>query len=389
MKMNAFRNELKAELFRILRYWTDYTPDQEHSGFYGKIDHEDRAVPGAEKGLVMNSRIMWAFSAAYGYRPDPAYKVMADRAYHYLADHFTDPLYDGAFWSVYASGEPLQTQKQFYGQGFLLYGLTEYYRSFREPAALSRALALYRLIEQYGRDHQHGGYFEVADRQWNIITDHIITRGEPKSMNTHLHIMEPYTLLLTVQENEELRSAVRDLLTIFLTKIVDPEGFTQRLFFENDWTPLSDTVSFGHDIEASWLLCEAAEVLNDPEWIARTQEAAVKMAYNVKAYLDVDGGLFNEGVPGRLNREKHWWVQAEAMVGFMNAFHLTGDKTFLESTVRVWEFIKEKLRMPSGEWCWGIDEAGRPMIAEDKAGMWKCPYHNVRALIEVLRRTKE
>lgn len=387
--MKVFIDELEAELFGILRYWTHHTPDREHGGFYGKIDHQDRAIPGAEKGLVMNSRILWAFSAAYGYRPDPGYKDMADRACHYLTEHFTDPLYGGAFWSTDLSGAPAQTQKQFYGQGFLLYGLTEYYRSFRDPAVLSQALTIYQTIEKYGRDREHGGYFEVADRQWNIITDHIITPGEPKSMNTHLHILEPYTLLLTVREDEALRSAVRDLLTIFLTKIVDPESFTQRLFFGNDWTPLSDTVSFGHDIEASWLLCEAAEVLNEPELLASTREAAVKMAYNTQVYLDTDGGMFNEGSPGRLNREKHWWVQAEAMVGFMNAFRLTGDPTFLESTLRVWEFIREKLKMPSGEWHWGIDEDGHPMIAEDKAGMWKCPYHNVRALIEVLRRIKE
>ncbi len=380
-KMNGA--ELKKELDDILNYWIKYVPDDINGGFVGKITINDERIVGADRGLVLYARILWSFSRAYRFDPVPAYKEMADRAYHYLWSTFWDADRGGAYWSVDYLGNPKNKNKQFYGQGFLLYGLTEYYSAFKESEALQRAITVYEIIEKYGFDTLHGGYFEVADADWNLITDHVITKGADKSMNTHLHIIEPYTLLLKVWPDTDLRNKVESISRIFLEKILNKETYTQYLFFDSDWSPISQVVSFGHDIEASWLLYETAEVLNNTEEI---KDITLKMAYNSLNSLDVDGGMFNELDGVQINREKHWWVQAEALVGFVTAYKINGDEHFLNAALHVWSFIKTRLVTDSGEWIWGVNGENETMLTEDKVGMWKCPYHNVRALIEVTER---
>lgn len=384
--INMLPSELRKELDAILNYWIKYTSDDVYGGFVGKVTSNDEQIVGADRGLVLYARILWSFSRAHRFDAVPAYKEMAEKAYHYLWANFWDKKYGGAYWSVDYLGNPKNKNKQFYGQGFLLYGLTEYYSAFNDSEALNRAITVYKTIEKYGSDPLNDGYFEVADQHWNLIADNVITNGTAKSMNTHLHIIEPYTSLLKVWPNTDLQQRVESLSRIFLEKILNKETYTLHLFFDSDWTPLSQIVSFGHDIEASWLLYEAAEVLDDDDLLQEIKEVTLKMAYNSLHNLDTDGGMFNERQGIILNSEKHWWIQTEAMIGFFNAYQLSGDERFLNAVWRVWSFIKKRLITDSGEWIWGINEKNEPMLTEDKVGIWKCPYHNVRALIEVLER---
>ncbi|HEY4336576.1 MAG TPA: AGE family epimerase/isomerase [Puia sp.] len=389
--MNAatYREEMERELQSILQYWMVNTPDEKQGGFIGQIDGNDRPHPEAPKGLVLNSRILWAFSAAWRHTGESIYRPVATRAYEYLIARFFDPKSGGAFWSLDAAGRPLNTRKQIYGQAFALYGLSEYHHATRDPAVLDKAIDVYRVIEAHGFDPQQGGYFEAFDRDWQPLDDLRLSEkdaNEEKTMNTHLHILEAYTTLYLVWPDRQLREKIRDLLGIFDSRIIDPATSHLGLFLTADWQPRSGLISYGHDIEAAWLLHQAALAIEDKDWISRTESLCERIADVTLEGIDKDGGLWYEKESGHLVREKHWWPQAEAMVGFLRAWSISGEDRWWEASINAWSFVKSHIRDPErGEWYWGVDAAGVPMPGQDKAGFWKCPYHNSRACMEIVR----
>lgn len=388
--MNAaeYRAGMENELGAILRYWIDHAPDSCNGGFIGRIDEDDQPHPGAPKGQVLNSRILWTFSAAWRHTEQWIYRAMADMAYEYMADHFLDKEYGGAFWSLDASGRPLDTRKQIYGQAFALYGLSEYYLATGEAAALGQAIALWEVIEKHSSDPRRKGYYEAFTRDWSRLDDPRLSgkdQGDPKTMNTHLHVLEAYANLYRAWTDPQLLDRIRELLLVFDRYIVGASGHL-GLFFGEDWTPRSTLVSFGHDIEAAWLLHEAARVIGDGDWIKKTGGLALRLAAAAAEGLDTDGGLWYEREEGGLVRQKHWWPQAEAMVGFLQAWQLSGDPAWWQRSVGSWKFVRQYMRAPRGEWLWGVDEDHAPMPGQDKAGFWKCPYHNGRACMEIMRR---
>lgn len=393
--LTTLRAELRRELTgRLLPYWVEHAIDAEHGGFVGQIAQDGRVVPEAPKGVVLNARILWTFSAAYRVLGDEAYCRVAERARDYLAAHFWDPKHEGVYWSVDYRGRPHNTRKQVYGQAFALYALAECHRATQDPASLERAVRLFRLIEQHAYDIEHGGYFEAYRDDWGPLADVRLSEKDlnaPKSMNTLLHVLEAYTNLYRAWPDALLRDRLAALTDRFLTTVIDTDTWHLRLFFETDWTPVSDVVSFGHDIEASWLLLEAADVLGDAALRERAAEAAVMLARTtLEEGRDEDGGLFNEAHPdGTLDTDKHWWPQAEAIVGFLNAHRETNDVAFLDAAVAAWAFTKRHmLDGANGEWFARVDRNGVPYEGEDKVGPWKCPYHNGRACLEVIERTE-
>ncbi|WP_255076890.1 AGE family epimerase/isomerase [Lacihabitans sp. CCS-44] len=384
-----FRNEMSQELESILNYWIKNSIDKENGGFIGKVDGNDKVYPNADKGLVLNSRILWTFSAAYIHNPKPEYKMMADRSYTYLMKYFWDKKNGGGYWSVDYLGKPKEKHKQMYGQGFMLYGLSEYYRAFGNKSALNTAITLFKLIEKHGYDTKNGGYFEVATEDWKITEDKVITQGksdQKKSMNTHLHIIEPYTNLYRVWKDPFLKKQLYGLLTNFTENIIDKNTKTQILFLTDDWQPRSEIISYGHDIEASWLLLETAEVLHDKTWIEKIKPFSIGLSDAAQKGIDNDGGMFYEIDGSHLKTQKDWWPQAEAMVGFYNSYQISSDLKYFNQSRKSWDFIKKNLLTATGEWYWGVDANGKPLTNMDKIGMWKCPYHNARACMEMIRR---
>jgi mannobiose 2-epimerase len=382
----TYCQEFQTELRNILDWWQMHTIDADRGGFYGRIDGKNRLHPDAPKGLVLHARILWTFSAAGSQLREPALKATAQRAYEYLAHHFIDPVYGGAFWSLHAAGTPLDTRKQIYGLAFAIYGLAEYARltGLNEPAQTARAL--FDWIETHSFDPQYGGYLEAVARDGSPLEDMRLSekdRNDPKSMNTHLHILEAYANLYQVWPDPTLASKIRHLLNLFFMHIIRQETNHLALFFSRDWRPQTADISYGHDIEAAWLLLEAAEVLGDEALIKLLRDNAVRMAFAAAKGLDSDGGLrCEQHLP-----EKHWWPQAEAMVGFFNAWQLSGDRQFLQQSLGCWKFSKEYLLdRKYGEWHWGLYPNRKRMTREDKAGFWKCPYHTSRAFLELLRR---
>lgn len=389
---SRIENELKNN---ILGFWMKNTIDEKNGGFLGEIDHAMNVHPDAHKSLVLNARILWTFSTAYRVYKDDSYLKMAERAYDYLKKHFIDRVHGGLFWMVDAQGNPSEDKKQIYGQSFAIYAMSEYYRAAGVQEALNIAVELFRILEKYGYDPIHKGYIEALARDWKP-TDNLSLSdkdlNEAKSMNTHLHMLEGYTNLYRVWKNDSLKQKLAELIEVTLDHIVDSKTAHFLLFFDEEWNVKSDEISYGHDIEGSWLLFEAAEVLGDEAILERTKKTAIAMAeatYNEG--VDADGGLINEANPeGYTNTNKDWWPQAEAVVGFYNAYQLTGDEKFADAAVKSWEFIENYIvDKEHGEWFWAVNREGAPQLHEMKVSAWKCPYHNSRVCFEMLERIEK
>ena len=405
----------------ILRFWLYKMQDQEHGGFYGRIDGSGVLHPEAEKGAILNARILWSFSAAYRVLGNQEYLEAATRAKDYIIEHFIDKEYGGVYWSLDYKGEPLDTKKQFYAIGFAIYGLTEYARATGDREALEYALDLYDCIEEHAFDREHNGYIEACTREWGEIADMRLSELDanyPKSQNTHLHIIEPYTNLLRclkelrAQEScnyvpvlgsvlpvgvtvpvellARVEGSVRNLIDIFTDYILNPETHHLDLFFEMDWTRGAGRLeSYGHDIECSWLMHEAALVLGDQKVLDKVEKIIVQVAKASEKGLRPDGSMIHEANldTGHVDDDLHWWVQAENVVGWYDIYQYYGDEDALKKAVRCWQYIKENLvDTINGEWFWSRHPDGTLNTVDDKAGFWKCPYHNSRMCLEIIER---
>ena len=405
----------------ILRFWLDQMMDYEHGGFYGRMTHDGELHPEAEKGAILNARILWAFSAAFRVLKHPEYLEAATRAKDYIIEHFIDQEYGGVYWSVDYEGNPLDTKKQFYAIGFMIYGLTEYARATGDREALDYALDLYDCIEEHAFDREHNGYIEACTREWGRIEDMRLSdldANYPKSQNTHLHIIEPYTNLLRclkeaqAQEScdyvsaigsvlpvgisvppqtiSEVEGVLKNLVDIFTDKILNKETNHLDLFFGMDWTRGAGHLeSYGHDIECSWLLHEAALVLGDQQVLNKVEPIVQAVAQASAKGLRPDGSLIHEANldTGYVDDDLHWWVQAENVVGWYNIWQHFGDEEALNRAEKCWHYIKKQLiDYEHGEWYWSRHANGLLNTKDDKAGFWKCPYHNSRMCLEIIER---
>lgn len=391
--INTLRKEVTEELEgNILPFWMNKMTDRERGGFYGRISGEDVLMPDEPKGAILNARILWTFSAAYRLLKKPEYLAAATRAKRYLLDFFYDKQFGGIYWSVDCEGNPLDTKKQIYALGFAIYGLSEYARATGDEEALEYAIRLFEVIEKYSFDAEKNGYVEALTRDWQPIADMRLSdkdENEKKTMNTHLHILEPYANLYRVWKDGRLKTQLKNLIELFVTKILDTQTYHLNLFFEDDWTNKYHLISYGHDIEASWLIHEAALVLGDEAVLKQIEPIIVRIAHAADEGLNADGSMTYERFSdtGKTDRELHWWVQAENVVGHLNLYQHFGDEEALSTALRCWQFIKDKLiDRENGEWYWSRFADGSINRNDDKAGFWKCPYHNGRMCLEINER---
>ena len=392
-KLDTLRSELQSELTgNILPYWINYVKDEVNGGYVGSITYNNQKVYDAPKGGILAARLTWTFSACYKQLETPELKDAAKRAYDYFKTYFVDNQEGGIYWMVDADGKPLDDRKHVYAQAFGIYSLVEYYSAFKDRGALNLAFELYQLIEKYAIDSENGGYFEAYNRYWEPNDDVRLSEkdeNEPKSMNTHLHLLEAYANLYRYTPNEEIKGKLSSLIDIFCDYIINKEGTSLINFMGVDWTPKSDIISYGHNIETSWLLYEAAEILGDTFKLDRVIPLSISLATAVlENGIDTDGGLLNEAdSAGIIDSDKDWWPQAEAVVGFLNAYELSGNEVFLNASVNSWEFIKNHIiDKEYGEWYEKVSREGIPYKTMDKVRSWKCPYHNSRTVLEVLHR---
>jgi mannobiose 2-epimerase len=391
--LEDFSKDVRRQLHEhILPFWTGPALDHEQGGWRGWMDNDlciDRSQP---KGLILNSRILWTFSAVFRASPKKLYGEMAKRAYEIMTSRFWDSEHGGAYWRLTDDWHVLDDVKKIYGQAFYIYAMAEYHQAFGEAAARDRAIELFELIEHHSYNSTHGGYFEVCRRDWSPAENTSLSEkdmAEKKSMNNHLHVLEAYTNLYRIWKNARVEKRLRELIDLFAKKILDPRTNHLHHFFDERWRVRSDSYTFGHDIEAAWLLYEAAEVLEDAALLEQTRAIALKMAGVVlNEGVDRDGGLFYEGRAGQIiDRGKEWWPQAEAVVGFLNAFQIGDDEKFFNAAQQVWNYIIEHIvDHVHGDWFWRINEDGRPDSKQPKVSEWKGPYHSSRACLETLRR---
>jgi mannobiose 2-epimerase len=385
------KNKAEKELQNILEYWAKNMLDERNGGFIGEINHLDSKNILADKGSVLNARILWTFSAAYDLTKNPEYLNLAKRAFFYIKNYFYDKEFGGIFWTLYHNGAPKDTKNQIYALAFTIYGLSEFYKIYKNEEALEMAQNLFYQIELHSRDNQKRGYLEAFTRNWEEIEDLRLSEkdaNEKKTMNTHLHIVEAYANLYLVWPNQKLKEAIKEILEIVDLYFIDKTKNHLKLFFDENWVEKEDVISYGHDIEAAWLLQWCAEAIQDLELIETYKKHAVHFAESTKEGIAEDGGLWYEFDPKekKLIAEKHWWPQAELWIGMINAWQLTQNEEFLRITEKNFEFVEKYIiDHRKGEWIWGIREDYTPIL-KDKAGLWKCPYHNSRACIELIKR---
>lgn len=407
----------------ILRFWMEKMLDREQGGFYGRIDGQGVLHKDAEKGAILNARILWSFSAAYRVLKTPEYLKMAKRAKEYIINHFIDKEYGGVYWSLDSKGNPLDTKKQFYAIGFAIYGMSEYARATGDREALECALQLFDCIEEHALDQQYNGYIEACTREWGEIADMRLSELDanyPKSQNTHLHIIEPYTNLFRClkeldatesvnyvpvigavlpvdvavpqETKNRVEAALRNIINIFTDRILNPETHHLDLFFDMDWTRGAGHLeSYGHDIECSWLIHEAALVLGDSDVLKKVEPIVQMVAQASEKGLRPDGSMIHEANldTGHVDDDLHWWVQAENVVGWFNLYQYFDDEQALDRAVRCWQYIKDNLiDYENGEWHWSRHPDGTLNTVDDKAGFWKCPYHNSRMCLEIIERSE-
>ena len=389
--LKKYKAAMQKELESILSFWMKKTVDEVNGGFMGQINYNNVAINNAPKGAVLNARILWSFSAAYNLTGNKTYLAFAHRAFKYISTYFIDREKKGVYWLVDYKGNPLDTKKQIYALAFTIYAFSEFYKATKDKTAIAEAIDLYDVIIKESYDKVNGGYIEAFTKDWAPISDLRLSdkdANEKKTMNTHLHVLEAFTLLYQIWPYEPVKKKIAELIQIFLLHIINPITCHQYLFFNEEWQSKSTAISYGHDIETAWLLQEAAEAIADEDLIKKTKMVAVKIANAVKNGIDEDGGLWYEYEPAtnHLIKEKHSWPQAEAMVGYFNAWQNTNDKTYLGNSVAAWQFVQQNiLDEENGEWFWGITENYQTML-KDKVGIWKCPYHNSRACIEIIKR---
>ena len=387
----SYKSEVEVELTSILDWWMEHMINKETGFFYGEISDANIPDANAPVGLVLQSRLLWTFSAAYKHTQNKVYLSFAHLAYNQLDTQFYDKQYGGMFWSVHPNGIPASTKKQAYGIAFAIYGLSAYYEAAKNQSALDRASELYNCLEKHFYDPVYGGYIECLGEDFSVIEDVRLSDKDQnaiKSMNTHLHVIEAYAKLYTVLPRQDLKQSVIQLLDIFEQHIIDASTCQQKLFFENNWTSTASVVSFGHDIEAAWLLQEAAVIINDALRIGKFTRFAQGMAGQVAVSLSPEGAVYNDYHTHTkvLDKGIDWWPQAEAMVGFLNAFENSGNTIYLQQSLKSWSVVKNHFKDARfGEWHWGYHPSGN-LIVREKAGFWKCPYHNSRACIEVANR---
>jgi mannobiose 2-epimerase len=388
-----FRKQLEEELTgNILPFWMKHTIDTVNGGFYGALTNALEIHNEVARSAILCARILWTYATAYRKLGDRKFLDMAGWAYNTLRISFLDSEYGGVYWSVDAAGKPVMDRKHHYAQAFAIYGLSEYYRATERPESLALAQSLFQLLETYAYEPVYGGYVEGSSRTWEALADMRLSDRDlncRKSMNTMLHVLEAYTNLLRVWEDPSLKARQRAVIEVFLKRIVNPSTGHFKLFFDDAWNSLSPNVSYGHDIEGSWLLLEAAEVQGDPALVEQVRATALQIATAVyQDGLDPDGSLpYESGPQGLVDSDKSWWVQAEAMLGFYNAYELSGQSRFAQAAQHSWNYIQANMvDRVHGDWIKKLHRNGTVDESNYKVGPWECPYHHSRACFEMLDR---
>jgi mannobiose 2-epimerase len=389
-----FKEEVLTEHEQILKFWENYTIDEENGGFIGQIDSDMTKHSDADKGVILNARITWSFSAAYKYTNKTEYLKLATRAYNYLIDKFYDHENNGVYFMVDYKGNPTVDRNQVIAVAFVTYAFSEYYIATKNEEALDYALKLFDSLETYALDKEFNGYFDAFTKEWEKLDDMRMYPSDAnatKTMNANFHIMVAYANIYRAYKDDKVKRALKNLIEVLLDKIIDTKRGSLNLFFETNWDIVPSNDNYGLDIEASWLIWDAVQVLGDKKLTEQIEPIVLKIVEHCLKYgYDKDGGMMNEGndKDGVVNTYKSWWVQAESVIAFFNAYQMTEENKYLANSLLSWDFIKKYvIDYKYGEWFGTVaKDDHEPNLEESKIGPWKCPYHNSRMGLQIAER---
>ncbi|MFG6332830.1 MAG: AGE family epimerase/isomerase [Lachnospiraceae bacterium] len=388
--MRTFVKEIGRHLKEDLIPFWEGLKDEEYGGYYGWLGYDLKLDKESGKGCILNSRILWFFSNAYRLLGWENLRADAEHAYRFLKEHCLDAEYGGIYWSLTYDGQVQDDMKHTYNQAFAVYALSSYYEASEDPEALALARSLFRLIEERCRDEY--GYLEAFDRKFRPADNEKLSENgvmAEKTMNTLLHLLEGYTELYRVAKDPEVGRRLRYLLDLFAEKVYNRELGRQEVFFDRNWRPLIDLYSYGHDIESAWLVDRALEVLGDSACTERIRPITREITKNIYERALEGDSMPNEAENGVVDTTRVWWVQAEAVVGFVNGWEKNPQRTeYLDAAERIWRYICENVidKRNGSEWFWAVDKDGKP-LEKPVVEPWKCPYHNGRMCMEVIRRS--
>lgn len=384
-----FLDEIKNELENhIVPYWEDLK-DDEYGGFCGYKGFDLVPDKKADKGVILHSRILWFFSACYEVLGNEKYRALAEHAYDYVKKYCVDYDLGGVYWMTTFDGKPADDMKHTYNIAFAVYALSAYCNATGDKEALSLAERLFDDIETKTPDEY--GCREAFTRDWKLADNEALSENglhAEKTMNSVLHLIEAYTELYRADKSERVAAALKKQLSIVENKIYDYDNNALRVFFDGKFDVIGDIHSYGHDIEASWLTDRAVETLGDEELIKKFNALDIRLAENIYNIAPENGALNNERENDKIDRKRVWWVQAEGVVGFMNAYQHSGDEKYLKAALDIWDYIKENVvdKREGGEWYSEVSFEGKPHDWKEETGPWKCPYHNGRMCLEMIKR---
>lgn len=387
-----FAEEIREHLINELIPFWKRLKDEEYGGFYGYMGYDLKLDKKAVKGCILNSRILWFFSNAYLLLKEEELLAYAGHAYQFLKEHCLDPENGGVYWSLMYDGAPKDTTKHTYNQAFAIYALSSYYDASKDAEALGLAEELYRVVETKCRDEY--GYLESFNVRFEPEeNDKLSENGvsAEKTMNTLLHVFEAYTELYRVAKEEDVAGQLKFMLGLMEEKVYNKPLGRQEVFFDKTWNSLIDLYSYGHDIETAWLVDRGLEILGDESWIKRISPVTGQITENIYKRAYTNHSLVNEAENGVVDTTRVWWVQAEAVVGFLNGYQKRPEHTeYLEAAKDIWDYIRQYLidDREGSEWHWALDQDGKP-LKKPIVEPWKCPYHNGRMCFEVIKRTRE
>jgi len=405
-ELTQYKSLFESELHdNILSYWSKYGVEKDGKGFYPAVDLDNNPVLSANKTSVLNARILWTFAAAAKMYPGKGYEKTARKAYKVVTEDFADKEFGGFFMEISASNKMVNDIKHTYAQAFVIHSLCKYYEFNPTEEVMNGIREFFYFLDGKTKDPEYPGYLESFTRNWKPYEENrMADNNEPKSMNTHLHVLEAYAAVYKVWKDDLVKQRLTGLLEIFMNHIIRDSGHL-GIFFTSDFAETESSkgiCSFGHDIEASWLIWEAAGILGDKEIEEKIKPMILKMADAVlRVGVDNDGGLFLESTRfgSHVRTNKHWWLQAENLIGFMNTYQLTGDEKYWDTLKLTWDFINRcVIDHEGGEWFTKVNRLGLPYLIEPaddpspyyrndwKIDPWKCPYHNGRAMMEMVER---
>lgn len=382
--------EVKAHLLNdIIPFWKNLR-DDEFGGYYGYMDYDLKVDKKAVKGCILNSRITWFFANAYTLLKDESLLEEAKHGFAFMKEHCMDKENGGIFWSMKYDGTPEDTTKHTYNQAFSIYALSSYYEATHDEEALAMAKELFHIIETKCTDEI--GYKEAFDKEFHEVeNDKLSENGviAEKTMNTLLHVFEAYTELYRVAKLPEVKERLEWIMDTFAGKVYNPKLHRQEVFFDRNMNTILDLHSYGHDIETAWLMDRGVEVLGEKKYEEKMTPITKDLTAEIYKVAFDGHSLANECEKGVVNVHRIWWVQAEAVIGFLNGWQKDPEKTeYLDAAKSEWQFIKDHVmdKRQGSEWFWEVDQSGKPYEGRPIVEPWKCPYHNGRMCFEVIRR---